>query len=127
MTWHDATADHNYSELFASYGDTTPDVEARSPKGAVVARAWSTSQGPLISWTEPLQPPSAQRQQLTRELAASGLRSEVVMHASNSSGYKSPLNVLSYLFTVWSSARTRYTEGALCSPKYPPYYNGGGG
>ena len=71
MTWHDATADHNYSELFVAYGDTTPDVEARSPKGAVVARAWSTSQGPLISWTEPLQPPSAQRQQLTRERAAS--------------------------------------------------------
>ena len=42
MTWHDATADHNYSELFVAYGDTTPDVEARSPKGAVVARAWST-------------------------------------------------------------------------------------
>ena len=71
MTWNDATSDHNYSELFASYGDTNPDVEARSPRGAVVARAWSTSQGPLIAWTEPLQPPSAQRQQLTRERAES--------------------------------------------------------
>ena len=67
MAWHDATADHSYTYLFVAYGDTNPDVEARSPKGAVVARAWSTSQGPLISWTEPRQPPSAERQQLTRE------------------------------------------------------------
>ena len=67
MTWHDATADYSYAHLFAAYNDTKPDVEARSPKGAVVARAWSTSQGPLIAWTEPLRPPSAERQQLTRE------------------------------------------------------------
>ena len=67
MTWHDATTDYSHVHLFAAYNDTKPDVEARSPKGAVVARAWSTSQGPLIAWTEPLRPPSAERQQLTRE------------------------------------------------------------
>jgi hypothetical protein len=67
MTWHDATADHSCVHLFAAHNDTKPDVEARSPKGAVVARAWSTSQGPLIAWTEPLRPPSAERQRLTRE------------------------------------------------------------
>ena len=67
MTWHDATADYSHVHLFAAYNDTKPDVEARSPKGAVVARAWATSQGPLIAWTEPLRPPSAERQQLTRE------------------------------------------------------------
>lgn len=71
MTWDDPTADQSQVHLFVAYNDTKPDVVARSTKGTVVARVWSTSQGPFISWTEPLQPTSPERQQLTRERVTS--------------------------------------------------------